>query len=113
MRHLLRQFGYLALAGLAGVYVYSALRGPQGIPALREKWNGVRQLEDENQSLRRQIEEKKARIKDLKFNTDVQGTEVQKRSGKQRPENRTYILPGGRKADQKTSSSYNPLEGQR
>ena len=104
MRHSLHQLGYLLVAGLAAVYVYSALRGPQGIPALREKWNQVRQMELANQSLRLRIEEKKARIKDLKFNPEVQGTEVQKRSGKQHRGDRTYILPGRKPAQAPASA---------
>ncbi len=94
MGHFLRQIGYVLIAALAGVYVYSALRGPQGLPALEQKWDKVRQVELENQLLRRQIEEKRARIRDLKFNPEVQGTEIRKRSGKQQRGDRTYILPG-------------------
>ena len=105
MRHLIRQFGYLLIAVLAGVYVYSALRGPQGLPSLRQKWNQVRQLELENQALREQLREKQERIRALRYDPEVQGSEVQKRSGKLQPGNRTFVLPGAKPQEAQAPAS--------
>jgi len=51
---------------VVGAYAVYALRRPEGIPALIDKWTEVRTLEQSNQRLRLEIDGKKDRIRALK-----------------------------------------------
>jgi cell division protein FtsB len=69
-----------AVAALIGLGAYAAitLRGPQGISALAEKRHEIRQLEDENATLQRDIEAKRQRIERLKHDPMTQELELEK-----------------------------------
>jgi len=69
-----------AAAALIGLGAYAAimLRGPQGLSALVEKRQEIRQLEDENATLQRDIEAKKQRIERLKNDPMTQELELEK-----------------------------------
>ena len=66
-----------ALIGL-GAYAAITLRGPQGIRALTEKQREIRQLEEENANLQRDIEAKKQYIERLKHDPMTQELELKK-----------------------------------
>jgi cell division protein FtsB len=66
-----------ALIGL-GAYATIMLRGPQGISALGEKRSEIRQLEEQNATLQKEIEIKKARIERLKNDPMTQELELKK-----------------------------------
>ncbi|HEY7210450.1 MAG TPA: septum formation initiator family protein [Bryobacteraceae bacterium] len=66
-----------ALIGL-GAYAAITLRGPQGIRALTEKQHEIRQLEEENANLQRDIEAKKQYIERLKHDPMTQQLELEK-----------------------------------
>jgi cell division protein FtsB len=69
-----------ALAALIGLAAYATimLRGPQGIAALTEKRREIRELEERNATLQRDIEAKKQRIERLKSDPATQELELEK-----------------------------------
>lgn len=70
----------VALAALAGLAAYATimLRGPQGMTALSEKRQTIRNLEEQNADLERDIEAKKARIERLKNDPSTQEVELER-----------------------------------
>ena len=52
-----RRAGYLLIAVVVFGYGWIALRGPQGIEALREKHREIRQLQEQNAELARENQE--------------------------------------------------------
>src|SRR6185312_3566044 len=69
-----------ALATLAGLAAYATimLRGPQGLSALAEKRKQIRTLEEENDNLARDGEERKKFIERLKHDANKKRLAVQK-----------------------------------
>lgn len=88
-----RRVVYSAALVVMAIYGYVALRGPQGIPALRQKWTEIRQLEEENANLQRDNQYKKERIERLKNDPNEQELEIRKRLKLLRPGETTFILP--------------------
>ncbi|MBV9304295.1 MAG: septum formation initiator family protein [Acidobacteriaceae bacterium] len=84
-----------AVAALVGLAAYAAimLRGPQGLAALTEKRRQLRALEEENATLRRNIEAKKQRIERLKRDPKTQELEIRKRLKLQREGETSFVLP--------------------
>ena len=81
----------LAIA-LIGVYAAVVLRGPEGIPALMEKRRKIRELQDQNATLIREIQQKRERIQGLKSNPATQQMEVRKELKLQKPGETTFML---------------------
>lgn len=88
-----RRVVYSAALVVMAIYGYVALRGPQGIPALRQKWTEIRQLEEENANLQRDNQYKKERIERLKNDPAEQELEIRKRLKLLRPGETSFILP--------------------
>jgi cell division protein FtsB len=82
----------LVLIG-AGSYAAFLLRGPQGIPALIEKWEEVRRLERENAELAEKIRQKKDRIRRLDERTEELELELRKEMMQVKPGEKILILP--------------------
>ncbi len=78
---------------LLGAYGLSQLRGPQGLPALREKWDEIRQLEEENANLQRENDYRRDRIKKLESSPSEQELEIRKKLKLLRPGETSFILP--------------------
>lgn len=89
-----RSLTIAAAFALFGAYVVLALRGPQGIPALLEKRQEIRKLEEENQSLKAEIGKRKERIRVLGSSREAQELEIRKRLKLQRKGDTTLYLPG-------------------
>ncbi len=77
---------------IAGAYALFALRGPQGLPALKEKWEEVRQLEFENQQLEERIRQKREQVKRLAMESELE-IETRKELMQVKPGEKTLILP--------------------
>jgi cell division protein FtsB len=77
----------------AGSYAAFMLRGPQGIPALIEKWEEVRKLERENADLAEKIRQKKERIRRLDEKGDELELELRKEMLQVKPGEKILILP--------------------
>jgi cell division protein FtsB len=84
-----------ALAALVGLAAYATimLRGPQGLSALAEKRREVRQLEETNADLMRDIEAQKQRIERLKHDRSAQELEIRKRLKLQHAGETSFVLP--------------------
>ena len=82
----------VALISMA-VYGYLALTGPQGIPALRSKWNEIHQLEEQNANLQRDNQVRRERLERLKNNPAEQDLEIRRRLRVQKPGETSFILP--------------------
>ncbi len=93
MNRVVRRAAILLVFGLVGVYGYFTLRGPQGIPALREKWREIRKLEDDNATLQRENEYRRDRIKKLEQSPSEQELEIRKKLKLLRKGETSFILP--------------------
>lgn len=87
-----RVFFVMALL-TAGALGYRTLTSPQGIPALREKWNQIREMEEQNATLQRENDYRRDRIKKLQSNAAEQELEIRKKLKLLRPGETSFILP--------------------
>jgi cell division protein FtsB len=78
---------------LMGAYALHQLRGPEGLPAVREKWDAIRQLEEQNASLQRENDYRRNRIKKLESSPSEQELEIRKKLKLLRPGETSFILP--------------------
>lgn len=78
---------------IVSAYAIFALRGPQGIPALVDKWDEVRRLEQDNAILQQKIREKRDRIKRLGERQDELELEMRKELNHVKQGEKTLILP--------------------
>lgn len=93
MKNAVRRTVFLLVVGVIGVYGYLVLRGPQGIPALREKWREIRTLEEDNANLQRENDYRRERIKKLESSPAEQELEIRKKLKLLRPGETSFILP--------------------
>lgn len=89
----LRSIGVLAAVSICGVYLLLAMRGPLGLPALQGKWHEIRQMQLENDTLRRDVDMRRDRIQRLENNTAEQELEIRKQLKMTRPGETVFILP--------------------
>jgi cell division protein FtsB len=82
------------LCGLIGLAAYAAimLRGRQGLGALDDKRKVVRQLEDENATLMKEIDDQKRLIKKLQHDPSTQEQIIRQRTGKTRPGDTSFVV---------------------
>jgi cell division protein FtsB len=80
----------LVLSGV--VYAFIVLRGPNGLPGLHSKQEQIRQYEQSNQKLQREIEEKQQRIKRLQDNEGELDYEIRQRLKLAKPGEKVFIL---------------------
>jgi len=101
----LRRLMLLVVFAFIGVYGYLTLRSPQGIPALREKWDEIRKLEEDNANLQRENKYRADRIKKLEESPSEQELEVRKNLKLLRPGETSFILPDQPKKDKENTSA--------
>jgi cell division protein FtsB len=58
---------------------FLTLTGPRGIAAIREKTRTVQRLEEENATLRREVEQQREKIQKLKESRSEQELEIRRR----------------------------------
>jgi cell division protein FtsB len=105
MNAVIRRLLYIAGFVVIGVYGFVALRGPQGIPALLDKWRDIHLLEEQNATLQRENEYKQERIRKLKESPAEQEMEIRKKLKLLRPGETTFILPEASKAPESTPAT--------
>jgi cell division protein FtsB len=93
IKNSIRRVVFLIAFALVGAFGYITLRSPQGLPALRQKWSEIRQLEEQNAALQRENEYRGARIKKLQQNPSEQELEIRKKLKLLRPGETSFILP--------------------
>ncbi len=84
---------------LAAGYAFFALWGPEGISALGAKRREVRELEQRNAALARDVEQRRERINRLRESASQQELEIRQRLKLVRPDEKVYVLqePGNKK----------------
>ncbi len=95
----MRRAGYIIAFTLAVVYGVVALRGPQGVSALLDKRQEVRQLEEQNAAKAAENERRRERIRRLEESSTEQEMEIRKQLKLLRPGETTFILPDAPKID--------------
>ena len=90
---MLKKTGYLIVVAILGVYAFLAFRGPQGVPALMEKRREIRDMQEQNADLAREVQEKRERIARLKNSQAEQELEIRKRLKMLRPGETRFIVP--------------------
>jgi len=95
-----RAFGLLIGATILSVYAITALRGPQGVQALLERYRAIRTLETQNAAAVVENQRLRERIERLRSNTSEQEMEIRKQLKLLRPGETTFILPDAPKAAQ-------------
>jgi len=95
----MRRAGYIIAFALIVVYGLVALRGPQGVAALLDKRQEVRQLEEQNAAKAAENERRRERIRRLEQSSTEQEMEIRKQLKLLRPGETTFILPDSPKTD--------------
>ena len=89
--------GAMVLLAIVIAYAWIAVSGPQGLQALLEKRREIRQLQEQNATLTREIEHRRDRIRRLEESPSEQEMEIRKQLKLLRPGETTFILPDGPK----------------
>ena len=97
MHPLLRRLAICAAFTLAGVYCLVALRGPQGVEALREKHERIRTMKEENVALSRENEKLRQRNRNLRDSQAAQEQEIREKLGRMRKGERSFVIPDAKK----------------
>lgn len=79
-------------------YAVTALRGPQGVEVLVEKYREIRKLEAHNAAAAVENERRKERIERLRSSPSEQEMEIRKQLKLLRPGETTFILPDAPKS---------------
>ena len=85
--------GALILLAVVVVYAWIAVSGPQGLQTLLDKRREIRQLQEQNAALTREIEHRRDRIRRLEDSRSEQEMEIRKQLKLLRPGETTFILP--------------------
>ena len=93
MSNIVRRALLLIVFVLIGAYGLMELRGPQGLPALRQRWTEIRKLEEEYANLQRENDYRRERIKKLEGSVSEQELEIRKKLKLLRPGETSFILP--------------------
>lgn len=97
--NLLRMTAYMAVIALIGAYAAGVLRGPEGIPALMEKREEIRAVQEKNADLAKEIQQKRDRIERLRSSKAEQELEIRERLKLLRKGETSFILPDRPKAE--------------
>jgi cell division protein FtsB len=108
VHYFIRRVAVLIVFILVGVYGYVSLRGPQGVPALMDKWREIRKLEEENANLQRENDYRRERIKKLQESPSEQELEIRKQLKLLRPGETSFILPDQPKQDATKPAAAEP-----
>jgi cell division protein FtsB len=93
-----RAWGIALSCAVVAAYAITALRGPQGVQVLLEKYREIRTLEAQNATAAMENQRRKERIERLRTNTSEQEIEIRKQLKLLRPGETTFILPDAPKA---------------
>ena len=85
--------GALILLAIVIAYAWIAVSGPQGLQALLEKRREIRDLQEQNAVLTRELEHRRDRIRRLEDSRSEQEMEIRKQLKLLRPGETTFILP--------------------
>jgi len=86
------KIGYAVVLVTGVVYGFTEMRGAHGAGRLMEKRQEIRTLEQQNETLHKEIEAKKNRIGRLMDSPEEQELEIRKRLKLVKPGEKSYIL---------------------
>ena len=86
------KIGYAVVLVVGVSYGFMEMRGPNGLGRLMEKRQEIRTLEQQNEALHKEIEDKKNHIGRLQDNPEEQELEIRKRLKLVKPGEKSYIL---------------------
>jgi cell division protein FtsB len=110
MHPLLRNLAVCAAFALAGVYCLVALRGPQGVQALLDKYDRIRTMQEENASLARENEKLRQRNKSLRDSQAAQEQEIREKLGRMRKGERSFVIPDAKKTEDNKNEDEDEAE---
>ncbi len=87
------RWGGLLAALVCGALLLFVLRVPQAVSTLEAKHQQIRALQQGNAGLRKEIEEKRERIRGLRGSGSARELEIRKRLKLQRPGETAIIVP--------------------
>ncbi|HEV2202138.1 MAG TPA: septum formation initiator family protein [Bryobacteraceae bacterium] len=93
-----RVLGIFLGVAILTAYAVTALRGPQGVEVLVEKYREIRKLEAHNAAAAVENERRKERIERLRSSPSEQEMEIRKQLKLLRPGETTFILPDAPKS---------------
>jgi cell division protein FtsB len=97
--------GVMVLFAIVIAYAWIAVSGPQGLQALLEKRREIRELQEQNAALTREIEHRRDRIRRLEDSPSEQEMEIRKQLKLQKPGETTFILPDEPKQPEPTPAT--------
>jgi len=89
--------GAMVLLAIVIAYAWIAVSGPQGLQALLQKRREIRDLQEQNAAMTREIEHRRDRIRRLEESPSEQEMEIRKQLKLLKPGETTFILPDGPK----------------
>ncbi len=95
---------------MVAAYAITALRGPQGVQVLLEKYREIRTLEAQNATAAMENQRRKERIERLRTSTSEQEIEIRKQLKLLRPGETTFILPDAPKASSPGAPADQPAQ---
>ena len=99
--------GAMVLLAIAIAYAWIAVSGPQGLQALLEKRREIRDLQEQNAVLTREIEHRRDRIRRLEESPSEQEMEIRKQLKLLKPGETEFILPDGPKDPEPAPAATN------
>lgn len=90
---MLSRWGGLVAAGGLAVALLAGLRVPQAVSAWRQNHERIRQLQTEDASLRKDIEARRERVRQLRESRSRQELEVRQQRKMLRPGETTVVTP--------------------
>ena len=85
--------GAMVLLAIVIAYAWIAVSGPQGLQALLEKRREIRDLQEQNAAMTREIEHRRDRIRRLEESPSEQEMEIRKQLKLLKPGETEFILP--------------------
>ena len=82
---------------LAGCYLFFSVRGPSGVPVILEKRRQIRELQEQNADLQREIQEKKERIRRLSDSSSDQELLIREQLKLLKKDETTFVIQDQRK----------------
>lgn len=93
MKAVLQKAGTLTFFLLVAAWVLVALRGPNGLQALAEKREQIRQLQEQNASIEADNRRKRERLRQLESSRSTQDLEIREKLKLLKPGETQFILP--------------------
>jgi cell division protein FtsB len=90
MRGLFRYLSLILIGALLSLGAVAYLRAPSGLPATLDKMHQVQKMEEENNRLREEIQQRQDRIERLKTSQPARDREIRDRYNMQKRNEKTY-----------------------